>query len=191
VKSKKIEQCDWKNVVFKMFHQGHESLNENELVALSKYYWKKIGTTLTTKKILTVSSNKQDIFDDLMAEMFLFYVKKIEEFKLLTKDQLWKKFNGHSRYYLEEKYYKKPLRKLKQNTIVKKEIKNEGKQKTSKQEQLYENKEFFEHIPPNLTNKKFDFRTFSDKKRFRREAERNPEFAQWIREFLERLKSCR
>lgn len=100
--------------MFKLLHQGYDSLVKEEVKDLDTYLGWKIKTTLRGKKLMCIIPEGEagwfHMVDDLRGKMIMYILEKRENLINLDPDLLWKKFNNHAYRYLQYKYYQKSMR---------------------------------------------------------------------------------
>jgi len=104
----------WKEIVFKLLHQGYDSLSKEEIKDLDTYFGWKVKTTLKGKRLMCIIPEGEKgwfhIVDDLRGIMIMYILEKKEQLINLEPDLLWKKFNNHAYRYLQYQYWKKSMR---------------------------------------------------------------------------------
>ena len=92
----------WSRVVFKMLHDGFESLNKNDYDLLQQYLKWKIKSVLKTNinneghlRVRGISIVFDEVFNDSLSNLWEYLETHKKEFKYFNSQQLWTKVNDH------------------------------------------------------------------------------------------------
>ncbi len=117
---KEKRQHNWPDVIFKLLHAGKKCLISSEEQALNKFYFNRINQVIIWrlrqgKKILEVvpvefTKMMDFIYFDLKGYMHQWLFSNQKKLKLLSKNELWRKFDNKAGYYLYDKYFGEAIR---------------------------------------------------------------------------------
>ena len=105
----------WSRVVFKMFHDGLESLNKDDYNLLQQYLKWKIKSVLKTNanseghiRVRGISIIFEEVFNDSLSNLWEYLKKHENEFKYFNPQQLFIKINDHIGNKLYYSFITKP-----------------------------------------------------------------------------------